>query len=758
MVKLAAFLVALVVSVYLIGWLVTWVRFAAARLPVDASLPVIDDKVVFAAGLRTVLLMAFVFAAMCAVAYAAHAWTWNARAPEWHAVVRYGRAHARAHVRRAPRRSALGLGRPTLSALKPQGQPSDLHEAQIGDPFVRVVAGFNVVVVGAAIGLAVARIVQPLIDQIDPGQWWALLAPWAVFSLLAIVFFTLVGPLRGGPVIHSILWVVVGVVALLSTAPLGLLVLTWAGIATLGRVFGRRHSRPGSKVEFVLSPMPWILLTIYALVGLAYYAVPPVSFAHTVVATANGTRAGGYLARTGNGVYLVSCTPLADATSTNEAVSVIPASEIRGTVTGGPTFSVNSGKPPSLPTLALHAFGIDASTPTWIHPELRATQATCAGTPLPPPSVGYEDAQLGSGVIAGPAPRNGRANDGEAPIEQTTPGMAQLARRFEPTILVTVADRFWPVSVGALLDDLGSGGEHTCLHHVINKCAVSAPTLTDLQAQGSSPDDFLQYPAAPALDSDPTGQLGAFLRGQQGLQTPIRSLHQWLADPGLLDPWSSAQIYFYYSGPAHPSTWPSPNRDIPAGLLALEYWFFYPYNYYPTAATPDLMNDAPLAADLVNTDLHQGDWEHVTVLLDPKTLAPRWLYMARHSHEGQYYPWNSPLLSFDQGHPSFRPPSAVIPAMTLIAASGGGSSSPWTAPSATGSCAARTGSRSGRRRPRSSTSPGRRGRAGRVTSAWLPRLRWGTPGMARDRCSARSMRTTSSPALARRCGRRRTAV
>ena len=71
MVKVAAFLVALVVSVYLIGWLVTWVRLAAARLPVDASLPVIDDKVVFAAGLGTVLLMAFVFAAMCAVAYAA---------------------------------------------------------------------------------------------------------------------------------------------------------------------------------------------------------------------------------------------------------------------------------------------------------------------------------------------------------------------------------------------------------------------------------------------------------------------------------------------------------------------------------------------------------------------------------------------------------------------------------------------------------------------------------------------------------------
>jgi hypothetical protein len=185
---------------------------------------------------------------------------------------------------------------------------------------------------------------------------------------------------------------------------------------------------------------------------------------------------------------------------------------------------------------------------------------------------------------------------------------------------------------------------------VISNCAVSTPILSDLAGQGSSPDDFLQYPAFPALNSNPTGQLNAFLRGQQGIQLPVPSLHQWLADPGLLDPWQSAQIYFYYAGPAHPASWPVRNPAI-AGLLALQYWFFYPYNYYPTAANPDLMNVAPIAGDVVNTDLHQGDWEHVTVLLDPKTLTPQWLYMARHSHEGQYYRWNSPLLTFDQGHP-----------------------------------------------------------------------------------------------------------
>ena len=54
---------------------------------------------------------------------------------------------------------------------------------------------------------------------------------------------------------------------------------------------------------------------------------------------------------------------------------------------------------------------------------------------------------------------------------------------------------------------------------------------------------------------------------------------------------------------------------------------------------------------MANTDLHQGDWEHVTVLIDRKTGEPRWLYMAHHSNEGEYFPWNSPLLSFDEGHP-----------------------------------------------------------------------------------------------------------
>jgi hypothetical protein len=90
---------------------------------------------------------------------------------------------------------------------------------------------------------------------------------------------------------------------------------------------------------------------------------------------------------------------------------------------------------------------------------------------------------------------------------------------------------------------------------------------------------------------------------------------------------------------------------VPSGLIGLEYWFYYPFNYYPLVVNSHLMNGAPIAGDKLNVDLHQGDWEHIDVLLNPKTLQPEWLYLARHSDEGQFIPWDSASLQFENGHP-----------------------------------------------------------------------------------------------------------
>src|ERR1700749_3759463 len=125
LVELLLVLVAAVAYIFVMGGVITGVRLAAAPLPVDPSLPYIDNKVLFVAGLRLVVVMAIVFGAMCLIAYAIHAGTWTQRGPEWHSVVKRGRPEA-------ARRHHRGF------------RPTGDYQASVGDRFVRVIAGFNV--------------------------------------------------------------------------------------------------------------------------------------------------------------------------------------------------------------------------------------------------------------------------------------------------------------------------------------------------------------------------------------------------------------------------------------------------------------------------------------------------------------------------------------------------------------------------------------------------------------------------------------
>jgi hypothetical protein len=645
--QVAGLSLALIGYVYVIGWLLTCVRLAAARLSIADALSSVGNGAIFATGARAVLVMAIVFAAMCAFAYAVHWGRWDRHAEAWSEIVESDRASARERYERR-------------RALKPKPpRPVRAHyERRAQESLVRVIAGFNVGVLAVALGLVGGRFAKTLIDQVHPGYWWALLAPWALCSIVLAALLARVNPLRGGRLAHGLLWLLVAAAAMLSSAPVGLLVLTWMGIGSLGRQFGNR-ALPSSTMAFLRSPLPWVLLTIYALVALSYAAMPPVSFSQTILETTSGRRLGGYIGRTGSGVYLATCTPLADATSSDDRVQFVPAASIRSSSSTDTDFTLDTGYRPSLPTLALRALGIDTQTIAWIRPELNERRAPCAGTPPPRPSGGYEAPQLGPGVFAGPAPPSGVAGDGEAPIERTTnklPALVALAKRFQPTVLVSLTDPFWPVSVSALLQDIGRGskGRRTCVrpNDKGTKCSSEAETtLAALSPNTSTPEDFLEFPTTPALTRNPTQQLEVFLRGQRGRESPIPSRRELFADPGTLDPWATAQLYFYYSGPATPARWPAPDSKIENGLVALQYWFFYPYNYYPTLVAGDIMNEAPIAGDLANTDLHQGDWEHVTVLVEPRKEEARWLYTARHSNEGHYFRWNSPLLTFDEGHP-----------------------------------------------------------------------------------------------------------
>jgi hypothetical protein len=676
-----AALAGLLVYVYLVGWIVELVRFGAARLPAGPATAALGNRQLFGIGLISTLLMAAVFAVGCAVAYFSSARNWDVRGQDWHDIVRKRgvgnaaadkeaaqerrrreRRHATTIVQRADAVAARSRRR-RLAPLAwvagrvrarnapkteggPPGDPKPLEPAPLGDPAVRVIAGFNIMVLSALIALGVARAVGGAI----PIAPWVGVVVGVIVFLLVRFFLTRFSPLVLDSRIHGVIWGVVALGTLFASAPIGVIVLTSMGVATFGRALGRVQ-QPQSVAQFLRTPLPWVLLTICMLLGLAYSATPPISFSRVTVTTANGASKGGYVARTSAGVYLVTCTPLADATSTNQRLEFVPVHDVENMRIGGGTDYLDSGQRPSIATLALHALGIAGSTPTLFSAALRATEPTCAGGEPISVTPGSEDPALGSGVIAGPAPAAGRASDGEAPIYDTSPAViAALARRYQPTILVTVADRNWPVSVSAVLAERGPSDQPSCLIQQRAPQRVCPATAATLAGPDSQSYDYLQLPVALADNQRPSGQFQAFLRGQD---ISSGSLHHWLANPGVLDPWQSAEIYFYYANGISTSKWPAQarNPNVPSGLIGLEYWFYYPFNYDPLVVNSGLMDGAPLAGDKENVDLHQGDWEHIDVLLEPRTLQPAWLYLARHGHEGVFLPWADPQLQFDQGHP-----------------------------------------------------------------------------------------------------------
>ena len=721
--------VALAVFACVIGLLTTGLRLAVAGLSPGHGLFVVPIWHSILTGLIVTGIGCATLAVSCAAAYLAARRRWDFHGHDWQDIVEKGgvreawdslhaptpegeqrraardarfrhvsagrkarRERRLAKVSRAARLTMVADARDRVAkdfqaAAEVQGQAAKAHteavgeapgrghvtETAAGNRLLQILAGFNLLVLAGVIALGIGQIVAEY-----QSAWWAVVPAGVIAFLVVHRILTTLGPLDAHPHCHTASWVLVGALAVLSSPPIGLLVITGVIISTWGRKFVRAKASQSLPLR-LRSPLPWSVAALYTAVAIGYLAMPPVSFDGVTVQTASAQFIGGSLAQSSDTVHLIVCTPLADATSTDPRLATVPVNRTVKVSASG-TAALDSGDRPTLPALVLNLFGID-----WPHaiivPDLHAREATCAGAPPTRLLAGTEDPVLGAGVIDGPAPPGGRAVDGEPPIEQTTdPRIARLAREYQPTLEVSVADRFWPVSVGAVLDDIGPDGTHACL--VNPSVSPVCKPVTSIPATGRST-DYLRFPTtanvnASALTENPAAQFRAFEAGQH---TITGSLHHWLADPGILDPWRTAQLYFYYGGPVHFAgiggqlpAWPTVKAvftpgDFPNssdGLIGLQYWFFYPYNYYPVVTRSSLMNGAPVAGDVENVDLHQGDWEHVTVLLDQRTLNPVALYTARHANEGQFYFWNSPKLTFDGpgrlhpivqaaigGHPSY---------------------------------------------------------------------------------------------------------
>jgi hypothetical protein len=158
----------------------------------------------------------------------------------------------------------------------------------------------------------------------------------------------------------------------------------------------------------------------------------------------------------------------------------------------------------------------------------------------------------------------------EPVIAQTsTPAVASLALRFQPTVRMSIYDRFWPVSVAAALDEQADGKD-ICLDEPPAGCVASPPTLAELK-RAASHSDFLRYPEHELENAEE--QFRGFAAG---VGASAAAIAQWRSDPALLNPYASAQLYFYDAGNG-----PYDYKGAPPGLRSLQYWFFYAYNTTP---------------------------------------------------------------------------------------------------------------------------------------------------------------------------------
>lgn len=209
----------------------------------------------------------------------------------------------------------------------------------------------------------------------------------------------------------------------------------------------------------------------------------------------------------------------------------------------------------------------------------------------------------------------GCGGDEEEPV---TPPVANAARaetlagRYEPDLMLERQDGFWPVSL-LTIDLLRSGERGICL--AAERGAPCLPAATGkLEWDAPTGHAYLDYPAD---DDDPGAQHDAFVRAL-----------------GRGAPGTRARMYYYVTG-----------RD-PERPVSLQYWFYYPYNYLPVHLPGPFSGTS-----FLNVDLHEGDFEGMGILLSAHKHLPVYVWMPRHTEEGERFVWNEAMLKRHDTHP-----------------------------------------------------------------------------------------------------------
>jgi hypothetical protein len=317
-VAFAASLVGLGAYLYLLGGLVWWLRFTAARLPADEAIGAIDGKRLLATGLKALIFELLVLGALMLIAWGA-----------W----------------RVARRAA---GK----------QAAERPKARDRNP-----VAWGIVLIGISLGIILVSIGLQQFEFLPKttGSSLAGSVIGGVLGAFAGAFFDeksdLPEELLRMPAVTWSASIVLGSMAIVFlAAPAGLAVLVLIALLHLG---GALNRLPSVRTAIHLIPAVLILGTCFSLVAAAYQATPPVTLPRALISTTSGgTVTGGYIGRSADGLILAKCR----ADTTNPMVShrahlkVVPKSEVAAIYLGGMRYAFDYGKNPSILDLGLYFF------------------------------------------------------------------------------------------------------------------------------------------------------------------------------------------------------------------------------------------------------------------------------------------------------------------------------------------------------------------------------------------------------------------
>ena len=434
--KVAGVALAVALVAFVVGWLLAIVRFTAARLPAVDSVEAMSLGQVLGHGALWTVEIVVVSAALGVVAWLAARRNWDTHGKTWQAIGTRGVARAAE----------------TRDATPP------------GDWPLQVVAGFNILIVAGLIAIAAGRIASLFVTKAyqTGADWLAVVVGVVVFAVAWFVL-TKVGPLLK-PGAHILVWLAVVLAALFASAPVGVLLLTGALVATAGRRIAK-WQRPQTLAGFARSKVVWLVLAICGLLGVAYSAMGPVGLPRVVVGTPSGDLVGGYVGRAAR----ASTSPPAPRSPTRPPPTRAcgwspPGRRLRA---GRRWYGLSGHRGPAVarpPGIARDRHRAPTRRRCSTRRCARRSRPAPAPVRRPRPRVSPIRSWPRRGGGAGTAARPGaRRRDARRAGRPPPAAMAALALRYQPTLLVTAADRNWPVSVNAVLAERGPTDQPVCL-------------------------------------------------------------------------------------------------------------------------------------------------------------------------------------------------------------------------------------------------------------------------------------------------------